>query len=301
MEKSKNVIVTGGAGFIGSHITRRLLKDGHNVVVIDDLSSGTWKNVACFNNSERFKFVKSCILKADESFFDWADVIIHQAASKKNICLTDPQRDCDVNAKGTLRLLQLAVKYNVEKFVHASTGSVYGETERSCEEDQICNPVSFYGVSKLAGEKYVQMFHEQFNLNTTILRYFHVYGSAQCDFDELGGVVAIFNRRLLEKKPLIVYGDGTQQRSFTHVSDVVEANIKAMTYDVGGIYNCASGHYTNINELAMALADHHKITEFEVDYEDWLVGDIKMFNVCNDKIIDKFGMRFKKELDFNKL
>jgi UDP-glucose 4-epimerase len=248
---------------------------------------------------QKFDFYKHCILDMPEWMFKYIDVVFHQAASKKNICLSDPQRDCDVNAKGTLRLLQIAIKEGVKKFVHASTGSVYGNQDLYIES-AATNPVSYYGVSKLAGEKYVQMFHDQFGLNTTILRYFHVYGSHQCNLDELGGVVAIFNRRMQEGKPITIYGTGLQERSFTDVKDVVEANVRAMTMDNGGIYNCASGTKTTILQLAEAMAVYHGI-KLEIEYTDRMIGDIDIFNVSNDLICKYLGMEFNKQLKFEKL
>ena len=135
------------------------------------------------------------------------DIVFHQAASKKTICLNNPRLDLEINAKGTFNLLELSVKHNVKKFVHASTGSVYGEAQYKPQDEQHpLNPTSYYGVSKLAGEKYVRAFHDLYNLNVTILRYFHVYGPRQ-ESSDVGGVVSIFTRRILEGKPIYIYGD----------------------------------------------------------------------------------------------
>ena len=274
-------IVTGGAGFIGSHIAERLINDGHEVIVIDDMSAGKIKNVP--DGCKLLKFDISPYLHT--STLKDVDVIFHNAASKKNICLKDPIKDLQVNAGGTLRLLQLAKRYGVKKFIHASTGSVYGETTGQINENTVCNPVSYYGVSKLAGERYVSMF----DINTTILRYFHVYGPRQEDNPELGGVVAVFKRQIKNGEPITIHGSGRQQRSFTHVSDVVEANIQAWLNPVSEnqVYNVASAKYTTISELA------EKLGAESIGHTDSLEGDIFQFNIDNSKIVSELGINFK--------
>ena len=168
-------LVTGGAGFIGSHIAEELLAQGHEVWIIDDLSSGYEKNVP--EGCKPIYGDLSLIGLYKDVLHD-LDVIFHNAASKKNICLKDPVRDAEVNTIGTLQLLKFAHENGVKKFVHASTGSVYGEQVALLREWLHPQPVSYYGVSKANGEQYVQYFNKK-GLNTTILRYFHVYGKRQ--------------------------------------------------------------------------------------------------------------------------
>ncbi len=269
-------IVTGGAGFIGSHIAERLVKDGHEVIVIDDLSAGKEENIP-----------NGVIVDGGIKFFykwdiTWplppiknVDVIFHNAASKKNICLKDPTRDLEVNGAGTLKLLLWAAAMDVKKFVHASTGSVYGEAGCVITEQTPVNPCSYYGISKLAGESYVRHFNKY--LNTTVLRYFHVYGSRQENDPNLGGVVAIFTKLISEGKPITIHGDGKQERVFTHVDDIVEANMKAIDIN-GGVFNCASSKQTTILELAEGLAK--KLGKpLKINYADELEGDIRIFDV----------------------
>jgi len=281
------VLVTGAAGFIGSHLAERLIQNGYEVFGIDDLSAGYKKNLP-----HGLKFLNADV--SNPSQMEWffqdhkIDVIFHNAASKKTVCLKDPTRDLAVNAGGTLILLQHALKQGA-RFVHASTGSVYGEAVSFPQgERHPVNPTSYYGVSKLAGEKYVQMYHDQFGLQTTILRYFHVYGSRQED-NEYGGVVAIFKKAIEAGAAVTVFGDGSQQRSFTHVSDVVDANTRAASNDVaiGKIYNCASGMNYTINDLAQRLGAK------DILYKDWQVGDIRMFDIDNSKIVRDLDMKFK--------
>ncbi len=275
-------IVTGGAGFIGSHIAERLLNDGHEVLIIDDLSAGKMINIP-----DGAKFLKANILYASdhEHFLRETDVVFHNAASKKNVCLKDPSYDFMVNGGGTLRLLFDCKKAGVKKFIQASTGSVYGSVSGLINENTLCNPVSYYGVSKLAGERYVSMF----DLNTTILRYFHVYGPRQEDDPYLGGVVAVFKRQIKNGEPIIIHGSGNQQRSFTHVSDVVEANIQAWLNPMSEnqVYNVASAQYTTIFELA------EKLGAKDIRYTDSLEGDIFKFNIDNSKIVSELGITFK--------
>ena len=277
-------IVTGGAGFIGSHIADKLLKLGAKVIIIDNLSSGKTKNIPV-----GARFIDADIAYVWEWWareFKGADVVFHNAASKKNICLKDPGRDLRVNGGGTLNLLQVAKKYNVKKFVHASTGSVYGNVAGRIDEDTCKNPVSYYGVSKLAGENYVRYFNNTYDLNATILRYFHVYGERQEDDPDLGGVVAIFKKQIAEGKPITIHGLGEQERLFTHVEDIAQANIRVMETSGGDIYNCAASKTVTISQLA------EKLGAKDIKYAAPLVGDIFKFDISTEKI-QKLGVTFR--------
>ena len=277
------IIVTGVAGFIGSHIAARLVKDGHEVIGIDDLSAGRRENIP---KGVVFEYRDVTEAHQYKALFDGAEAVFHNAASKKNICLANPARDMEVNGIGTLRLLTTAVDMGVEKFIHASTGSVYGEVKGTIHESTPKNPVSFYGVSKLAGENYVQLFSDR--IKTTILRYFHVYGSRQDATDDRGGVVAIYTRLIKAGKQIRIHGDGSQKRVFTYVDDIVEANMKA--WNIGGVYNCASSMQTTISELALMLMVRHG--KVPVVYTDPLPGDIYNFYVNTDAI-HKLGITFR--------
>lgn len=292
----KKALVTGGAGFIGSHIVEELVKMGVYTISIDNYFAGKKENLSHLKDYTNFQEENCDILdieKLDKLFKD-VEVVFHQAASKKTICLNNPRLDLDINAKGTFNLLELAVKHKIHKFVHASTGSVYGEAQYFPQnEDHPLVPTSYYGVSKLAGEKYVKAFNHLFGLDTSILRYFHVYGSRQ-ESSDVGGVVSIFTRRLLEGNPITIFGDGTQQRSFTYVKDVVKANLLVTSSDKmnGEVYNCASGIKVTINELANFVSEILGIVNPEIKYDDWMPGDIKVFDIDNSKI------KSELELDF---
>ena len=224
--KYTKALVTGGAGFIGSHICEKLVQIGVDVVSLDDFSAGKESNIDHLKKYKNFASVTCDITNKSQlkEHLQKVDIIFHNAASKKNICLKDPARDLEVNARGPLQLLELAKQNDVKKFVHASTGSVYGEGITFPQsEDHPLNPVSFYGVSKLAGEKYCNAFLNYYDMDITVLRYFHVYGTRQ-EYSDLGGVITIFIRRILNNESPIIFGDGKQLRSFTYVKDDVDAN-----------------------------------------------------------------------------
>ena len=289
-------IVTGGAGFIGSHLVEELVKMGVETISIDNYFAGKHENLAELSAYPNFNEVNCDItdLAHLEEYFHGVDVVFHLAASKKTICLNNPRRDLEINAGGTFNLLELSLKYGVKKYVHASTGSVYGEAQYFPQDEKHpLVPTSYYGVSKLAGEKYVSVFEHLYGLDTTVLRYFHVYGPRQ-ESSEVGGVVSIFIRSMLEGKPITIFGDGSQQRSFTYVNDVVKANLLAATTESTGgeVYNCASGIKVTVRELAHTVAEILGIQEPQIKYGDWTPGDIKVFEIDNSKIRAQLGIDF---------
>jgi UDP-glucose 4-epimerase len=187
----KRALVTGGAGFVGSHLVEELVKMGVETISIDNYFAGKKENLAHLTQYPNFREEVCDVLDFEklDTLFEGVDVVFHQAASKKTICLNNPRLDLDINAKGTFNLLELAVKHKVKKFVHGSTGSVYGEAQYFPQDEKHpLVPTSYYGVSKLAGEKYVKAFQHLYGLDTTVLRYFHIYGSRQ-ESSDVGGVV----------------------------------------------------------------------------------------------------------------
>lgn len=294
----RKAMVTGGAGFIGSHLVEALIKKGVYVVSFDDYSAGKASNLDHLRDSGLLTDFKGDVSVAADvrEAMQGVDTVFHQAASKKTVCMRDPSRDLEVNGGGALRLLQAAVDLGVEKFVHASTGSVYGEPISFPQnETHRLQPTSYYGVSKLAGESYVKTFAHLFGIDTTVLRYFHVYGPRQ-ESSDVGGVVSIFLKKALQNKPLTIHGDGKQVRSFTWVGDVVEANIRAATQSVatGKVYNCASGINVTIEELASMVLSLTGI-KGEIQFGDELPGDIREFDVDNKLITSDLGMQFNKD------
>jgi UDP-glucose 4-epimerase len=255
------VLVTGGAGFIGSHVTDRLIDAGAEVVVLDNLSSGTRESV-----HPRARLCEADICGEDiRTLFDQErfDCVDHHAA-QMNVrrSVDEPVFDARVNILGSLNLLQAAVATGVKKFVFASTGgAIYGEqlTFPADETHQTC-PMSPYGIAKLAVEKYLVFYEQVYGLPYTALRYANVYGPRQDPHGE-AGVVAIFSQRLLAHEPAIINGDGEQTRDFIYVEDVVRANMLAVTTDLRGIYNVGTGIETSVNVLYAHLAKHTGSTQ----------------------------------------
>lgn len=294
-EKYSKAIVTGGAGFIGSHLVEELLRQGLEVVSIDNYFAGKKENLEQFHDYDCFHEIDCDVTNYEnlKKYFEGVDIVFHEAASKKTICLNDPRKDLLINGTGTFNILELARDFGVKKVVHASTGSVYGEARYfPQDEEHPLNPTSYYGVSKLAGEKYVRAFCDLYDMDCTMLRYFHVYGPRQENSD-VGGVVSIFGRRVINGEPPIIHGDGTQQRSFTYVKDLVKANmlVAMVNGTKGEVYNCASGINVTIGELAKKVKEHFGRQDLQTIYDDWAVGDIKTFDVSNEKI-KKLGHEF---------
>lgn len=297
-EKYQKAMVTGGAGFIGSHIVEECLAQGLEVVSIDNYFAGKHENLYELKKKygDKFHEVECDVTDYDnlKKNMEGVDLIFHEAASKKTICLNDPRKDLAINAGGTFNILELARDLGVKKIVHASTGSVYGEARYfPQDEEHPLNPTSYYGVSKLAGEKYVRAFTDLYGMDCTILRYFHVYGPRQ-EMSDVGGVVSIFGRKVLNGEAPIIHGDGSQERSFTYVKDVVGINmLVADTEGISGeVYNCASGISVTVEELANQIKVMLGATHLENIHDDWTIGDIKHFDISNDKI-KKLGYEFK--------
>ncbi len=249
------VLVTGGAGFIGSHVTEGLLARGHRVLVIDDLSSGRRENlppeaelhVLDVRSPEAARLVAGGGIQ----------VLVHHAAQMDVRRSTrDPAFDAEVNILGTLNLLQAAVRGGLRQVIFASTGgAIYGEQETfPAGEDHATRPLSPYGVSKLAGERYLEYFHHEHGLDATCLRYANVYGERQNPHGE-AGVVAIFITRLLRGEAPTINGDGLQTRDYVHVSDVVAANLAALGRPGFHIYNVGTGVETTVVQIYEGLRD----------------------------------------------
>ncbi|MCP4668844.1 MAG: NAD-dependent epimerase/dehydratase family protein [Deltaproteobacteria bacterium] len=275
-------LVTGGAGFIGSHIIEELIRQGKEVVCIDDLSNGKVENVSV---PVRTIELAMCPVTDLCRLLEGVDVIFHNAASKCTVCRLDPLVDLMTNAWGSFNVFMAASNFPNIKVVHASTGSVYGECGTQHEGQQYA-PRSFYGVSKLAGEQYLRCFP---GLKWAALRYFHVYGPRQ-DSSDKGGVIPIFINKMLQNKPVTVYGDGEQTRSFTYVKDVVNANFLAANSIEESFYNVASGVKITLNSLIDVLQSILDVDAM-VHYQPEREGDIKNFNVDNGKIT-ALGLEF---------
>lgn len=247
------ILVTGGAGFIASHVTDAFINEGHEVFVLDNLSTGFEKNI-----NPKANFIEGDI--KDESLTalferEKFDVVNHHAAQMDvRRSVADPAFDAGTNIIGTINLLQNCVKTGVKKFMFASTGgAVYGEQEYfPADENHRTFPLSPYGISKLAVEKYLYFYNAQYKLNYSILRYANIYGPRQNPFGE-AGVVAIFATRFLRNEQPVINGTGMQTRDYVFVGDVVKANVLALNDDRTDVYNVGTGIETNVNDLFKIL------------------------------------------------
>ena len=247
-----NILVTGGAGFIGSNIVKRLLELGHEPVVLDDLSSGYRKNllpeVSFFEGDVRDA---ELVVRAAEG----CGAILHLAASVGNKRSIDhPITDSEINILGTLNVLEAARQHNIDRIVFSSSAGIFGELKTlPIAEDHPQDPDSPYGVSKLAAEKMCLVYNKLYGMHNVCLRYFNVFGPHQ-RYDAYGNVIPIFANRLLKQEPLLIYGDGEQTRDFVNVRDVANSNIKAaLSSDVKGVFNIGSGTRVSVNELARQM------------------------------------------------
>ncbi len=248
-EDRLKILVTGGAGFIGSHIANRFIEMKHDVVIVDNLSMGRMENV---NPKAKF-YLMDIRTKELETIFkqEQFDAVCHQAAQMDvRMSVDDPLFDADVNVLGTLNLLQLCVRFGVKKCLFASTGgAVYGEQETfPCDENHPTRPVSPYGITKLTTEKYLFYYAKEFGLQHVILRYSNVYGPRQNPMGE-AGVVAIFTHTLLSGDQPIIHGDGKQTRDYVFVKDVVEANLQGLAFDGSETLNIGTGIETDVNTI----------------------------------------------------
>ena len=266
-------LITGGAGFIGSNITRRLLSLGNDVLVIDDLSAGVNnlenlkdRNLEFEEKDIRDTTVCNSIIKS------WSpNIVIHAACRSVVRGEETPFSDIEVNARATLDLLLTCKNESVNKFVYCSSASVYGDLgEREVlSEKEVPNPSSHYAVSKLAGENYTN-FYNQKGLSTISLRYFNVYGPFQNKDSIYGGVIPIFINSALENTPYTIYGDGLQTRDFTYIDDVVDATLLAADKNIQDqrFFNIGSGVATSINSLSEKIHKASKNTELVKNYKD---------------------------------
>ncbi len=252
------VLVTGGAGFIGSHLAEALIARGLDVVVLDNLSAGR-QNVPLLERKGARVIVGDVRdYSLVEKTVDGCESVFHLAAmNRAQRSIAAPLEANTVNVDGTLNLLEASRRKDVKKFVFASSSSVYGGSEKPCKETRVPRPLHPYGVSKLAGEEYCRVYHELYGLKTTSLRYASVFGPRQNADVEYAAVVPKFARAILARAPLTVYGDGKQTRQFTFVKDTVNATLLAWKSAKawGEVFNIASNEETSVNEIVRALEE----------------------------------------------
>ena len=275
------ITVTGGAGFIGSHLVDRLIEDGHTVQVIDNLYTGNKEFVHSKAQFIELDIRDPKLYSVLEEFRP--DYIFHEAAQTEvSTSMSDPMLDCDINLMGLINLLNAAVKLDIKKFLMPSSAAVYGNLDTlPLNEEMIGNPSSFYGLTKLTTEHYLRIYHEAFGLPYICYRYSNVFGPRQGNGGE-GGVISIFAKAIVQDSPIIIYGDGKQTRDFIYVDDVVEANILGMQHQVIGIYNVSTGISSSVNLL---VDEFRNISgkDIEVVYDKPRLGDIRDSVLATDK------------------
>jgi nucleoside-diphosphate-sugar epimerase len=271
-------LITGGAGFIGSNIARKVVSDGGKVVVLDDFSTGYESNVQDIRNDVTIMKGDICDMDTVRKATRGVDYVLHHAAVVSVVrSVDDPQRTSEVNIDGTLNCLVAARDAGVKRFIFAGSSSAYGDNPTLPKrEDMKPEPLSPYAVSKLAGEMYVKVFNDVFGLPAVTLRYFNVFGPYQDPTSQYAAVIPIFIMRLARGESPIVYGDGEQSRDFTYIDNAVQANLLAVKAEgaPGMVFNVACGDRFTLNDL---LARLHELvgSSVEATYEAARPGDVK--------------------------
>ncbi len=277
------ILVTGGAGFIGSHLVDRLIQEGHHVVVVDNLSTGKKINL----HKEAIFYKMDILSSRLERVFhkEKPEVVVHYAAQiDVRKAVADPAADAQINIIGLIRLLERAVAHGTRRVVFASSGgAIYGDQEVfPAPEGHPTRPLSPYGISKLSSEHYLYYYHKVCGLDYSALRYGNVYGPRQDPFGE-AGVVAIFCNKLLKGEPLIINGNGMQTRDYVYVEDVVEANMAVINGNINDTFNVGTGMETSVNAL------FHHLLEITGSYVKEIHGP------------EKKGEALRSSIDFKKI
>jgi len=280
-------LITGGAGFIGSHICETLCKQGHEIICIDNFINGNKDNLKDWWNPKTCTFVNESIYNYDKilPYFKDVDTVFHNAASKCLVCRNNPLEDLMTNSRGSWCVFEASRKMGVRKVIYASTGSV-------CNG----NPKSFYGVTKYSAEAYLNAFKCYYpDFNYSIIRYFHVYGKRQSEL----GVIPKFTTNILNNIPIIIQGSGLQERRFTHVSDIVKANLLISENDStnGKIFNCVSDFKINIKELAYKIYNIMKKQSL-IKYEPQRPDEVMNFDDISNDELKKIGFEFMNDFDY---
>lgn len=295
------ILITGGAGFIGSNIARACLKRGYQVRIIDNLSTGKLENIKDIRN--KVKFLKADInnQKALMRIMKGVDVVFHEAALASVIrSYHEPLKVNEYNITGTLNVLWAAHKNKVKRVVYAASSSAYGDSKvYPSKESHLTKPISNYAVSKLTGEYYCQAFFNLYGLETICLRYFNVFGLHQDPESEYAAVMPRFITAVLNNKPVTIYGDGLQTRDFTFVENVVDANLKALTASknaCGKVYNVACGKRISLLEIIQQMEKIFK-KKIKINFQPARRGDVK--HSLADITLARKYLKFTPKFNFN--
>lgn len=294
---NKRILVTGGAGFIGSNLVKQLISDENYVTVLDNFISGYRINLRQFHT---LRIIEGDVRDpvAVEKAVIGNEIIFHLAASVGNKrSIDEPFVDAQTNVLGTINVLEAARKYKVRKIVVSSSAAIYGDLKiLPIDEDHPIEPDSPYGCTKLCEEKLSLAYSKLYPLEVICLRYFNVYGPNQ-RYDAYGNAIPIFVYRMLRGEPIIIYGDGEQTRDFINVIDVVKANIKAAEVTgVNGAFNIGSGKSITINKLVELIVKYSNVP-YKIEYHDKRLGDVLHSMADISKARSKFGFNPTKKID----
>lgn len=276
--QNMKILVTGGAGFIGSHLVDELAKSNH-VVILDDFSSGEQENIVHHTGKGNVEIITGDIRDKDLLFnvTKNIDVIYHLAVQCLRVSIKDPGLVHEVNVSGTLNLLKASLEHSISRFIYISSSEVYGTAQQApMSEKHPLEPITIYGASKLAGELYTLAYFRTYGLKTMVVRPFNTYGPREHLQGAYGEVIPRFVLRLLNNKPPVIFGDGTQTRDFTYVSDTVKGIIMASECDsmIGQTVNIARGQEISIKELALKIANKLGKKNIKSVYEQKRPGDV---------------------------
>ena len=295
-----NVLVTGGAGFIGSHLVRQLLDAEHQVTVLDNVSTGTWQHLpqgkdtcTCWEMDIRDKAARE---KIEQGKFD---VIVQLAGQTMvDVSIKDPEFDASENIMGTINVLEAARNSGVKRIIFASTAAAYGDVTEDrlpIREEENLAPMSFYGLTKVAVEKYLKLYHDLYGLDYVALRFANVYGERQGDTGE-GGVISIFAKRIAKDQGITVFGDGKQTRDFIYAGDIAAGIIAAMTTDkANAVYNLSNQTETSLLELIELMAKASGKT-VEPAFAAPREGDINRSMLCHEAAVQNLNWQPKMDL-----
>ena len=279
MSLTGTALVTGGAGFIGSHIAAKLLRNGARVRIIDDLSTGYLHNIEEIGGD--VDFVQASLTEEDavRRALEGVELVFHEAAIPSvPRSVENPRQTHEASVDATFNLLVLAKEQKVKRLVYAASSSAYGDQPRLPKvEDMLPEPLSPYAVAKLVGEYYAQVFYRVYGLETVSLRYFNVFGPRQDPSSQYSGVISRFISALLSGERPVIYGDGEQSRDFTYIDNVVDANLRAAqtTEGIGEVMNIANGERISLNQLLTVLKDLTGTAEVEPEYKEPRTGDVR--------------------------
>lgn len=295
-----SILITGGAGFIGSNIAETLLARGHRVVILDDLSTGKMENVLSLKKSENLKFIKGSIVESGlvRSIIKSENISLishHAAVASVAKSVADPVKTMEVNVSGTANLFHIAAEYGCKRIVFASSSAVYGDSpELPKRETMPFASKSPYAMSKASNEMLAEVFNGLYGIDIVALRYFNVYGKRQDPASDYAAVIPKFITQALKNEPVTIEGDGGQTRDFIYIEDVVSANVTALTADraSGSVFNVANGEQTSILDLARLIIEATE-SKSEIAFKPARTGDIRDSVGAIDHTVRNLGHRNK--------